>query len=154
MLMSAEGNSYLPMLSTENYGAPESHALHTHSMDTLGKRIRYARETLAGVTQAAIARQFGITRNAVSAWESDKTIPATPKLRKIAEITGVSVQWLIYGGDLDPESGRPIDPVDDSLALFIARLTGAKRRKALAILQASFAYEEAEAPEKPTKKRA
>ncbi len=64
---------------------------------TMGARIRKARED-AGKTQKEIAHRFGISRNAVSLWESDETRPRTKRIEKLAEyLGGVSVVWLISG---------------------------------------------------------
>ena len=49
----------------------------------------------AGLTQAELARQLGVTNKAVSKWENGKTKPTTNALRKMAALFGVSVDELL-----------------------------------------------------------
>ena len=68
-------------------------------MDTLGKRIRRAREA-AGLSQGQLGQQCGgVTREAVSQWEADDTKPAVDRMKKIAEATGADLTWLLTEGD-------------------------------------------------------
>lgn len=92
------GNSQLPLPSTNNYGAEGKEPLHIVTMDkdSLGSRLRKSREA-AKLTQTTIAREFGITRNAVSLWESDVNAPTTDKIGRIADMTNVSVEYLLTG---------------------------------------------------------
>lgn len=63
---------------------------------TLGARITQAREG-AGLSQTALGKSLGITRSAVSQWESGDTEPTPEKLRGIAMETGVNYDWLATG---------------------------------------------------------
>lgn len=66
-------------------------------MNKLAHRIRKARLT-KGLSQLALAEQLGVTRGAVANWESSAgTHPATDRLLRIAQVTGVSVEWLASG---------------------------------------------------------
>lgn len=65
-------------------------------MSTLGHRIRLARNARK-MTQQAIAREFGITRNSVSLWESDDASPEQRKIARLAEILAVDTDWLLTG---------------------------------------------------------
>ena len=49
----------------------------------------------AGVSQAAVAKELGITGAAVCQWEKGKTSPKLPMLRKIAKLYGCSVDALV-----------------------------------------------------------
>lgn len=74
---------------------------------TLGSRIKTAR-TRAGLSQAALGKVFGISREAVSAWESDTNAPTADKLGRIAQETSVRAEWLITGtGEMDGEAPPP-----------------------------------------------
>lgn len=78
-------------------------------MQEIGGRIRKARE-LAGLTQADLGRQIGVQAAAVSKYEKGDADPGTVTLAKIAEIGGVTVDWLVTGkGDLYAEP-RATDP--------------------------------------------
>ena len=60
---------------------------------SLGQKLKELREG-AALSQAELAKQVGVTRNAVSQWEGDKFAPETKHLVKIASIFGVPVDRL------------------------------------------------------------
>ncbi|MDP6088397.1 MAG: helix-turn-helix domain-containing protein [Nitrospinota bacterium] len=70
---------------------------------TLGSRISEARDR-AGKTQQEVADHFGITREAVSQWESDDTRPRSAKLSELTRFLGVHPAWLLDG--FGPVSGN------------------------------------------------
>ena len=70
---------------------------------TFGPRISEAREW-AGKTQQAVADHFGISREAVSQWESEDTRPRSAKLSELARFLGVHLAWLMDG--FGPMSGK------------------------------------------------
>jgi DNA-binding XRE family transcriptional regulator len=70
----------------------------------VGHAIRFARE-MAGLKQAQLAQAIGVTRNAVSLWENGKNMPATDKLRRIADTLLVDFEWLMSGRGRGPGSG-------------------------------------------------
>ena len=63
---------------------------------TLAMRIKQARDE-AGLSQAALGKACGVSRNAVSQWESGETRPASARLLKIAAVTGMDAEWLLAG---------------------------------------------------------
>jgi len=71
---------------------------------TLGERIRKARD-FAGLDQAELAALVDATRTTVSNWETGATSPNQRKVRRVAMVTGVAVDWLrdghgpFWGGD-------------------------------------------------------
>lgn len=69
------------------------------------ERIRAAREQ-ADLTQVKLAELTGVTRGAVAQWESPKHgPPGRENAQKIAEYTGVSLEWLLTGkGQMLPHS--------------------------------------------------
>jgi transcriptional regulator with XRE-family HTH domain len=63
----------------------------------LAGRIRRARR-IAGISQQQLADALGITRSAVSNWESDSEVrPATDRLAVMARALHVSFEWLATG---------------------------------------------------------
>lgn len=48
----------------------------------------------AGISQMALAQQLGVSRQAVSRWESGDAIPAIDNLKALASIYDVSLDWL------------------------------------------------------------
>lgn len=66
-------------------------------MKTLGQRIEYIRSKL-GLDQQEFATAIGVkTSAAVSNWEKDKREPDFENIRKIAELGGRSIEWLMIG---------------------------------------------------------
>lgn len=58
--------------------------------------IRLKEERMkAGLTQKQIAEQLGITREAYTMYETEKTTPTLETLKKIADIYRTSVDYLI-----------------------------------------------------------
>lgn len=66
---------------------------------SLGSRIRQARKQ-AGLSQAELGRMLGLSSQAVSQWETGKTIPESDRLADIARLTDVHSGWLIDGDDI------------------------------------------------------
>lgn len=79
----------------------------------LWERIRDARKN-SGVRQQPLADALGLSRQAVSYWESDnpdkRTSPSIEQLRIFARETGVSFEWLISG------SVEPVSQSDATIA--------------------------------------
>ena len=48
----------------------------------------------AGISQMTLAEQLGVSRQAVSRWESGDATPSMDKLKTLAKIYGVSLDWL------------------------------------------------------------
>lgn len=61
---------------------------------TLGQRIKAAR-TKARLSQTFVADALGLTRNAVSLWESDTTSPSMDHLLKLPALLNVEFQELV-----------------------------------------------------------
>jgi len=88
-----------------------------NNLMTLGSRISEARDR-AGKTQQEVADHFGITREAVSQWESDDTRPRSAKLSELTRFLGVHPAWLLDGSgpmsgnaSLSPESRATVPVV-------------------------------------------
>ena len=75
--------------------------------DTLHCRLAELRRR-HGYSQEGLAEQLGITRQAVSKWESAQTQPDIQNLVALSELYGVSLDHLIKGDAL-PEA-RPNQP--------------------------------------------
>lgn len=63
---------------------------------TIGRRIRRVRNE-AGETQIQMAGRLGISRRLLSNWENDRSWPGVLFVADIAEIYGVSCDWLVLG---------------------------------------------------------
>lgn len=72
---------------------------------TLAEKIYYCRKK-SGRSQEALAEALGVSRQAVSKWETGDAEPELSKLRLLAAEFGVSVDWLL-SEEAPPEELRP-----------------------------------------------
>ena len=93
-------------------------------------RIREAREQ-AGVSQTELARLLNVTRSACSQWESAHgTAPRRERLEQLAQLLGVSFEWLATGRggnggeppELHPDADRELPPDQQELLALYRRL--------------------------------
>lgn len=69
---------------------------------TLREKLIVSRNK-AGLSQMELAERLGVSRQAVSRWESGDTTPTMDKLKSLAKIYGVSLDWLCSDtADRDP----------------------------------------------------
>ncbi len=67
---------------------------------TIGQRIAEKRRE-AGLSQEALGESLGVTRQSISKWEGDGSLPEIDKLVGMSRLFGVSVGWLL--GEEDGE---------------------------------------------------
>ena len=65
---------------------------------TLGERVALARKQ-AGLSQEQLGDKLGVSRQAVSKWESDQTNPDVAYVARMCRLLGVSSDWLLLGGE-------------------------------------------------------
>ncbi|HFN5073012.1 TPA: LexA family protein [Pseudomonas aeruginosa] len=82
----------------ENCNAIYKIYLHSGRMSTLQQRITAARE-LVGLSQSELARNLGVTPQAVQSWESGKSSPRGKRLDELCRLLQVTVTWLVTGDD-------------------------------------------------------
>ena len=63
---------------------------------SLGERITELRKA-QNLGQTELAQAMGVSRQAVSKWESDKTYPDTLKLIQLSEVLNTEVEYLATG---------------------------------------------------------
>ena len=80
----------------------------------LGIRLQQARKS-AELTQDAASQKLHVTAQAVSAWETDTTMPDIDKLPDIAELYGVTIDWLLRGKVTAPEIAGITEGLEDRL---------------------------------------
>ena len=97
-------------------------------METIGKKIKYLREK-EGFTQTELGKRLGLSDKAVSTWENDIKVPRMATLRKISELFGVPVGYLV-GEKTSPRAsvkipvmggvaaGAPITAVEEYIDLY------------------------------------
>ena len=72
-------------------------------------KIKLLREK-CGITQSALAKQLGITRSSVNAWEMGLSIPSTQYVVELALIFKVSTDYLL---GLEKTSTVSVDGLSD-----------------------------------------
>lgn len=68
----------------------------------------------AGITQMALAHQLGVSRQAVTRWESGDTTPSMVKLKALAKIYDVSLDWLCSDAADGKSLEEVVEPVEDN----------------------------------------
>lgn len=61
---------------------------------TMGQRIAEERKKL-GLSQEGLGEKMGVSRQAISKWESDGAVPEIDKLISLSKLFGVSMEWLL-----------------------------------------------------------
>lgn len=73
---------------------------------TLGEKI-YALRKKAGLSQLDLADRLGVSRQAVSKWETGEAAPELSKLAALAKEFGVSADYLLSEDDVPPVQEAP-----------------------------------------------
>ena len=81
---------------------------------TTGQKITNCRKD-KGLTQEELAKTLGVSRQAVSRWESDLAFPETHHLTELSKLFGVTVDWLL---NYDSGSARKEEPGDTAVRSF------------------------------------
>lgn len=76
---------------------------------SMGARLAQARRG-QNLTQEQLAEKLGVTRQAVSRWESDTAYPETDKIVRMASLFGVSCDYLLGVGG-EGRGDKPPSPV-------------------------------------------
>lgn len=76
---------------------------------SMGARLAQERRS-QNLTQEQLAEKLGVTRQAVSRWESDAAYPETEKIVRMAALFGVSCDYLL-GVSREPKGDKPPSPV-------------------------------------------
>lgn len=81
---------------------------------TFGEKIAAIRKS-AGLSQEQFGEMFGVSRQSVSKWESDQTLPELATMIKIADLFDVSIDYLL---------GRQQKENDDTKHTFEKTISG------------------------------
>lgn len=68
---------------------------------SFAKRFEEARER-AGLSVASLSKRLGVSPQSVYLWQQG-SVPKAAGLRELADLLGVSLQWLVYGNE-EPHS--------------------------------------------------
>ena len=110
-----------------------------------GERIKQAR-IAAGLSQTRLADLLGVTRSACSQWESEQgTTPRGKRLAKLAQLLGVSYEWLAIGSHGDAghqygeqawrQHGKALNAQQQQLLILFERLPAAGQNALLRLLE-------------------
>jgi transcriptional regulator with XRE-family HTH domain len=79
----------------------------------IGWRLKEAREAV-GLTQNAVSREQGFSRQSLSSWECGRYIPDCLELMKLLQLYGASADYILFGITTVPadfarivEAGQP-----------------------------------------------
>ena len=100
---------------------------------TLGEKIKEER-LKKGISQATLGELLQLTQQAVGRWEKNLSEPDTSTLKKLADLFGVSVDYLVGHDEITPEEKAAgaaetkkisITPLEDEM-LYLFREVGRK----------------------------
>ncbi len=83
---------------------------------TLGNKLSQLRKE-HNYTQEQLAQILGVSRQAVSKWESDPTYPETEKLLKLGDLYGCSMDYLLKDGQRESAASSASHTITLSLNL-------------------------------------
>jgi transcriptional regulator with XRE-family HTH domain len=78
----------------------------------LKEKILYCRKK-AGLSQEALAERLGVSRQAISKWETGDAVPEINKLLLLANAFGVTTDWLLSAEE--PEKEKAADEAQPAL---------------------------------------
>lgn len=90
---------------------------------TIGQRIADQRKKL-GLSQEALGERLGVSRQAISKWESDTSVPEIDNLIVLSKLFSVSVGWLLgveAAQDMPAEAVVPEEERQESLWQWVLR---------------------------------
>lgn len=76
----------------------------------------------AMLSQEELASKLGVSRQAVSKWETGESIPDMNNLAALAEIFDVSLDWLIKGEEEKRQENREKVPFEERLPKFLGNI--------------------------------
>ena len=79
---------------------------------SFGKNLQYFRKLSGNMTQEALAEKLNVSRQSVSKWEGAQSVPDLNKVIAMAELFGVSTDYLLK----DEIEDLPA-PVEDSVSV-------------------------------------
>ena len=85
---------------------------------TFGEKLQKLRKARA-LTQEALAQQIGVSRQALSKWESDAVLPDTENVIRLSDLFGVTTDYLLRDSPAnvnppDASDAAPNTPAPDS----------------------------------------
>lgn len=104
-------------------------------MYEFGERIYNLRKK-SGLSQEEFADKLGVSRQAVSKWETGQSVPDSEKAAAIGAFFGVSLDWLINGAEISPSAPAPAEvappavPAEETVPAAVAPLAPPAKKRA------------------------
>ena len=70
---------------------------------TVGEKIQKHRKSL-GLSQGELGQQLCVSRQTISLWEKDQTIPTIDNLMRLRDIFGISIDEILDGEEKETVS--------------------------------------------------
>jgi len=102
----------------------------------IGTRIRQLRRNL-DLTQEQMARKLSVSDGAISSYELGDTLPNIKNIIGIAQLAGVSIDWLLTGAALDKSEEQQMTEEEAKLLTAFRSATKSRQEIALEILEQS-----------------
>ena len=80
----------------------------------LGEKIAFCRKK-AGLSQEALADRLGLSRQAISRWETGAAVPDLTKIVELSKLFGVTTDFLLLPEQTEPKS-LPEQPVQQEIS--------------------------------------
>lgn len=90
-------------------------------MMKLSEKITYCRRK-SGLSQEGLAEKLGVSRQAVSKWETGEAQPELSKLKQLSDVFGVTADWLL--SEDEPSEPQPQNETPEQTPSFADRLPG------------------------------
>ncbi len=96
----------------------------------LHEKIYYCRKK-AGYSQEEMAEKLGVSRQAVSKWETGEAVPELAKFSAVAKLFNVTTDWLLCDDESEPEvpetekrenAPRVADEISDGVMSIISKM--------------------------------
>ena len=116
------------------------------TLETIGQRLRTLRIT-HNLTIPQVSEKTGLSKGNLSAIETDKNKPSANALILLAELYGVSVDWVLFGEKAENMNEVSLSVSNLELAHFFSRINeiwvnGDERKKAWVMVQLERAFPE------------
>lgn len=99
---------------------------------SLGEKIKSLRQK-AKRTMQAESELNGVKLNTIFRWEHDLAIPKQAEMEKIAELHGVTVEWLTQ--DNEARDDLELESIDQQLFSMVTKLSNNQKYKILGYIE-------------------
>ncbi len=113
---------------------------------TVGEKIQYYRKK-EGLSQEDLGQKLMVSRQTISLWEMDKTVPSIDNLMRLKEIFGISIDDILCSNEVEGQDGdSPLESYtftitkDEAKQLFNYSARSLKRNLFIILILFAFAF--------------